>query len=106
MFSALAFIFLQRTGLYPPELPSVNLDMDAVYRKFLPWIIGGVGQVVSLARSGVIDAGKSLVGLVIAMLHLGHGPKGMAARTSLTSTGVAIVVLLLAALLLVNFLRG
>lgn len=106
MFSALAFIFLQRTGLYPPELPSVNLDVDALYRKFFPWIARGVGRGVSLVRDGAIGAGKNLVGLFIAMLYLGHGPRGMAARTSLTSTGVAIVVLLLAALLLVNFLRG
>ena len=36
LFSALAFVFLQKTGLYPPELRSTNLDFDWVYRKALP----------------------------------------------------------------------
>jgi multicomponent Na+:H+ antiporter subunit D len=36
-FSALAFVFLQLTGIYPPELRSVNIDSDWVYRKILPW---------------------------------------------------------------------
>ncbi|MGQ0482920.1 MAG: Na(+)/H(+) antiporter subunit D [Pseudonocardia sp.] len=34
--AAMAFTVLMRTGLYPPELPSVNLDADAVYRALLP----------------------------------------------------------------------
>jgi multicomponent Na+:H+ antiporter subunit D len=36
LFAALAFTVLVRTGLYPPEIRSVNLDVDAVYRKSLP----------------------------------------------------------------------
>lgn len=35
-FSALAFTVLFRTGLYPPEIPSTNLDTDWVYRKLIP----------------------------------------------------------------------
>jgi len=33
LFSALAFTLLNLWGRYPPELPSVNLDVDWVYRK-------------------------------------------------------------------------
>ena len=33
LFSALAFTLLNLWGKYPPELPSVNLDADWVYRK-------------------------------------------------------------------------
>ena len=33
LFSALAFTLLNLWGKYPPELPSVNLDIDWVYRK-------------------------------------------------------------------------
>jgi len=36
LFSALAFVFLQKMGLYPPELKSVNLDSDYVYKKWVP----------------------------------------------------------------------
>ncbi|HRC59700.1 MAG TPA: Na(+)/H(+) antiporter subunit D, partial [Candidatus Propionivibrio aalborgensis] len=35
VFSALAFAVLMRTGIYPPELRSVNLDSDWFYRVFL-----------------------------------------------------------------------
>jgi len=39
MFSALAFAVLMRTGLYPPELRSTNLDFDWTYRKAAPAIL-------------------------------------------------------------------
>jgi len=35
-FSALAFVWLNKQGLYPPELHSVNLDVEWLYRKPLP----------------------------------------------------------------------
>ncbi|MFC4852851.1 Na(+)/H(+) antiporter subunit D [Actinophytocola glycyrrhizae] len=36
LFAALAFVVLIRSGLHPPELRSVNLDADVVYRRTLP----------------------------------------------------------------------
>jgi len=39
LFSALAFVFLQKTGLYPPELRSINIDTEIVYRKWLPGLV-------------------------------------------------------------------
>lgn len=35
-FSALAFVWLNRRGLYPPELRSVNLDGEWLYRRAAP----------------------------------------------------------------------
>lgn len=35
-FSALAFVWLNKKGIYPPELHSTNLDVDWIYRKFIP----------------------------------------------------------------------
>jgi multicomponent Na+:H+ antiporter subunit D len=35
-FSALAFVWLNKQGLYPPELRSVNIDSEWFYRKLLP----------------------------------------------------------------------
>jgi multicomponent Na+:H+ antiporter subunit D len=35
-FSALAFVWLQLTGRYPPELPGINIDAEWTYRKALP----------------------------------------------------------------------
>jgi len=44
MFSALAFVFLFKTGLYPPEVKSVNLDTDWLYR------VGAAGVLVPLSK--------------------------------------------------------
>lgn len=38
-FSALAFVWLNLKGLYPPELRSTNLDFDWVYRRALPTVL-------------------------------------------------------------------
>lgn len=35
-FSALAFVWLNKQGLYPPELRSVNLDVEWLYRRLMP----------------------------------------------------------------------
>ncbi len=38
-FSALAFVWLNQRGMYPPELHSINLDVEWLYRKLLPnWV--------------------------------------------------------------------
>jgi multicomponent Na+:H+ antiporter subunit D len=36
LLASLAFTVLVRTGLYPPEIRSVNLDADVLYRRLLP----------------------------------------------------------------------
>lgn len=36
-FSALAFVWLNLQRLYPPELPSVNLDFEWLYRRAIPY---------------------------------------------------------------------
>lgn len=36
ILASMAFTVLMRTGRYPPELPSVNVDFDVVYRRLLP----------------------------------------------------------------------
>lgn len=47
-FSALAFVWLQLAGIYPPELKSVNLDAEWVYRRLFPKAIYNVGKVFSV----------------------------------------------------------
>lgn len=39
-FSALAFVWLNLRGLYPPELHSVNLDVEWTYRYLFPKVLG------------------------------------------------------------------
>lgn len=48
LFAALAFVFLMRTGLYPDEKRSENLDTDWVYRRAIPTLVG-YGQTAIVA---------------------------------------------------------
>jgi len=100
MFSALAFTFLQRTGLYPPELPSVNLDVDAIYRKLLPATVRGFIAVGGPLRDSFFDSSKALVNAIISVLGRHHGPQGVFGRTWLTSGGGLVVAFLLGGYLL------
>jgi multicomponent Na+:H+ antiporter subunit D len=49
LLASMAFTVLIRTGLYPPELRSVNLDLEVVYRRLLPgWWGAAVGTAARL----------------------------------------------------------
>ena len=50
LFAALAFGVLLKMKVYPPELPSVNLDFDWVYRKAIPRV--GMSFVTLFAAMG------------------------------------------------------
>ena len=45
--SSLGVFWMMRTGWYPPEKRSVNLDSDWSYRWLAPRIVRGIGRVVS-----------------------------------------------------------
>ncbi|MBT1449879.1 Na(+)/H(+) antiporter subunit D [Glaciecola sp. XM2] len=63
-FSALAFVWLNKQGLYPPELRSVNIDVEWIYRKAIPNLGAAMfalsNAVLSVAKSGFIAA-KALI---------------------------------------------
>ncbi|PVV19127.1 MAG: hypothetical protein B6D74_15295 [gamma proteobacterium symbiont of Ctena orbiculata] len=61
-FSALAFVWLNKQGLYPPELHSTNLDAEWVYRKFLP---AGVQRGLAFAH----NAKKSTVAATVVHMN-------------------------------------
>jgi len=95
LFSALAFVFLQKTGLYPPELRSVNLDFDWSYRKALPAVVRamvGVGRVVVDA---ILVPIRGLLDRTYLLVYRLHGPEGVFARTWTTGSIAfwAVVVL-------------
>lgn len=81
-FSALAFVWLNLRGLYPPELPSTNIDVEWIYRKFLP---GTIRCALNILKP-VYIAGAMLVSLVVDRTLIGplvkhHGPYGVFSRT-------------------------
>ena len=103
-FSALAFVVLMKTGIYPPELKSVNLDFDWVYRKFLPGFIGVAVINLTIISQMVTAVLSRRVDRLIAGLYRSHGPEGRMARVWPTGAMVMWIAIILTATLLVNFI--
>jgi multicomponent Na+:H+ antiporter subunit D len=58
LFSALAFAWLKLTGIYPPELRSVNLDADWLYRRLATRAATGAIAVLAAARQRALRAAE------------------------------------------------
>ncbi len=101
VFAVLAFTILVRTGLYPKEIPSTNLNTDWIYRVAGPRLIR---RTVALA-AGIRDAVHAVMGARIraflTLIERTHGPHGIMARTwSIGSTVLWVAILLAASLIL------
>ena len=102
-FSALAFVILKLTNLYPPELRSLNIDVDWSHRKLLPSTARLFMQIATPLRDGFINGGKRLIFALVEQVRQHHGPTGIFARTWLTSSSVLVVIIFLALYLLLYF---
>ncbi len=85
LWSALAFAWLQRTGLYPPELPSTNLDGDWVLRRGLPSLGGRIAAVVGPAWRATEQRWAAGTAALWQQLMRTQGPANLLMRT--ISTG-------------------
>ena len=79
-FSALAFAVLMRTGIYPPELRSVNLDSDWLYRVPLPAVIVATVRLMQRIRDFLNDGVASLFGNLSAHVRRHRQPDGLLLR--------------------------
>jgi multicomponent Na+:H+ antiporter subunit D len=103
VFSALAFSVLMRTGIYPPELKSVNLDVDWTYRKLGPALVAAVSRVLSAILSACGGVVASVLGTTLRVLRRHHGPEGTLARTWPTGSMALWVMILLLAYLVAYY---
>jgi multicomponent Na+:H+ antiporter subunit D len=103
-FSALAFVFLQLTKLYPPELPGVNIDSEWLYRRLLPRCLhAAVAAFGPLDRRIRLIARETVVRGVIANMFRYHGPEGIMARTLSTGSASLWMAVLLVVLLMISY---
>ncbi len=104
-FSALAFCWLKLTGLYPPELPGVNIDAEWSYRKALPalsrWALAAGSW---LRDSGLGHMQHWLEGFV-RQIYRHHGPVGIFGRTWPTGSMAFWATFLLGAYLIVYYVQ-
>jgi multicomponent Na+:H+ antiporter subunit D len=101
LFAMLAFVFLMRTGLYPPELPSVNVDFDVIYRKGLPAATRAFVRVFGPIDRGIRQSTLKLFRRVVDQIYRHHGPAGALARSVGAGSMVFWVVAMLAAYLVI-----
>ena len=94
-FSALAFAWLKLTGLYPPELPSVNIDAEWVYRRLAPRALGVAGTAIARVDARLRRA--AVGGALRAVDFLGdiYGTNSEAARAWPTRRMVLVAVVIL-----------
>lgn len=104
MFSALAFSVLMRTGIYPPELRSVNLDFDWSYRKAAPAVVRGISAAVSAFLALLARSRDRLLQSVGAAVRRLHQPGGLLARAWPSGTSAVWMMVLLLGLLLSGYL--
>jgi multicomponent Na+:H+ antiporter subunit D len=104
LFSALAFTVLMRTGIYPPELRSTNLDFDWFYRRAGYAASIMVGRSAETLWSGIVGMARSAARAALAGIERHHGPGGVLARTWPTSSMALWTTIMLAAYLILSYL--
>ena len=104
-FSALAFVWLNLRNLYPPELPSTNLDTDWLYRKLVPNV---AIKVASASYSAYEKVENSAVDAIKRLSQKSYDtesekPKGYFAKLWPIETMVVWVAVLLASYLVLYY---
>ncbi|MXX72283.1 MAG: Na(+)/H(+) antiporter subunit D [Gemmatimonadetes bacterium] len=86
--------------IYPAEIPSVNLDVDWVYRRAAVKVTGFVGSMVGAADGALRTAFLGVVRRTMRGAFRASGPRGVLARTWPAGSMVLWVSILLSAFLL------
>ena len=105
-FSALAFVWLNLKNLYPPELPSTNLDVDWVYRKLAPAFIKRSAFALYSAYENIEKSVITSIKQVIQNSYDADSgkPKGYFARLWPIETMVVWVAVLLTVYLIIYYI--
>jgi multicomponent Na+:H+ antiporter subunit D len=103
LYSALAFTFLKVTGIYPPELRSVNLDSDWIYRRLLPSAVRGIARVAGRIKDELTPPLRAFADRCYRLVYGLHGPEGVFARTWTTGAIAFWAVLILYGYLLLYY---
>jgi len=99
-FSALAFVWLQKQGLYPPELRSINVDVEWLYRKLFPCTWNLLKQRYCFLQDCISElTGKMLCGAGLGVAYI-YGQQGIIKKTLQTNYAVFVVMVFLLGYLL------
>ena len=103
LFASLAVVTLMLLKVYPPEIPSINIDAEWLYRKALPAIAVWFVSLCTYCRLGSLSRGQRWLERTFDQIYRHHGPKGMFARTLPTGSAAFWTTIMLAGYLLFYF---
>ena len=102
-FALLAFAVLMRRGIHPPEIRAVNLDVDWIYRRFIPTfyniIYNSIAKVFIFIEAVII----SVIQMTIKGLYKLHGPETGVSRMRGVGAMVMWVAILLGVALISSY---
>ena len=101
-FSALAFTYLKLSGLYPPEMVGLNIDIEWTYRWLGTRVVRSFVHCFAPMDRAVRLWSKHVVGRVIVWVARHHGPEGVLAAT-MSAGGMAMWVVAFLGLCLILY---
>ena len=105
-FSALAFVWLNLKGLYPPELRSTNLDFDWVYRRAMPTVLQNIFSVIWKTDRIVRDKLKATLNFSFTYLaRKNNRLSGLLSRNHPSGSMALWVAVVLAIYLFLSFIK-
>ena len=105
-FSALAFVWLNLRGMYPPELHSTNLDVEWVYRRLFPVAIQNLFAAIWRLDGAIRHAFVSRLHRVLDNLsRIYHMPSGLLTSSRPAGSMAMWVAIFLAGYLFLSFIH-
>ena len=102
-FSALAFVWLNLKGLYPPELRSTNVDVDWFYRRLLPGIWGYWVCVIAKVYQSISQSCEQVIQLVVRFSAKYSAPTAVLGRSWSVNTMILALLALMIVVLVFNY---
>ena len=103
LFSALAFGWLMRSGLYPPELKSTNLDFDWSYRYFIPRLLEKLVSIIVLIDRKLREYLLKMTNNFIAEIRRYYGAGSWFSDTTSIGNSATLLVGFLAAIIIITW---
>jgi multicomponent Na+:H+ antiporter subunit D len=104
LFASLAVFVLIRTGIYPPEIRSINLDSDWFYRVVLSAAINRLRDFISGIQGAGTAAVVSVIRRIIDLSNRESRPQGLLVGTSPIRSMALWVMVMLAGYLMLYYL--
>jgi multicomponent Na+:H+ antiporter subunit D len=95
-FAMLAFVWLYRSGLYPPEVRAVNVDAEWIYRRFFPRLCRAILSWMWRTDAAIRGSFMTRLDGLFAFLIQLHNPSGRTSHLRPTGNMVMWVAVLLA----------